>query len=300
MTVAMPRIDAHHHVWDLAVRPQTWLDPPEMAPIRQTFTIDDLRPEAAAVGVDATVLVQTVPSEDETLGFLAIAAAESLVAAVTGWVDLTAPDVGDRIATLLEAPGGSYLRAIRHGVQDEPDPGWLLRTDVRRGIGAVGAADLAFELLVKPVQLAAAVDVARALPEVRFVLDHCGKPAIARHVVDPDPQAFDTWREAIRDLAQARNVVCKVSGLVTEADWTNWTPADLWPYLEGVLEAFGAERAMFGSDWPVCLLASSYQRWAAVVSGLNDYLSDSELRLLWAGTAGKTYGIDVPQAPPPV
>ncbi len=298
MTVAIPRIDAHHHVWDLAVRPQTWLDPPEMAPIRRTFTVDDLRPEAAAVGVDATVLVQTVASEHETREFLAIAAAEPLVAAVTGWVDLTALDVGDRIAALLEAPGGSYLRAIRHGVQDEPDPSWLLRPDVQRGIGAVGAAGLAFELLVKPGQLSAAVAVAHALPEVRFVLDHCGKPAIAQQVVDPDPQAFGAWHDAIRDLGQARNVVCKVSGLVTEADWANWTSADLWPYIEGALEAFGAERAMFGSDWPVCLLASSYQRWAAIVGGLSGDLSDPELRLLWAGTAGRTYGIDIAQPPP--
>ncbi len=270
-----------------------------MAPIRRSWSMDDLRPEAEAAGIDATVLVQTVPSEDETREFLALAEADPMVAAVTGWVDLTAPDVGDRIAGLLEAPGGQYLRAIRHGVQDEPNPSWLRRQDVQRGIRAVGAAGLAYELLVKPPQLPAALDVAHALAEVRFVLDHCGKPAIARQVDEPDPQQFDSWRDAMHDLADARNVACKVSGLVTEADWANWTPADLWPYIEGVLDAFGAERVMFGSDWPVCLLASSYQRWSAIVGGVSGYFSEYELWLLLAGTAGKAYGIDVPETVPP-
>ena len=293
------RVDAHHHVWDLAVRPQSWLDPPEMAPIRRSWSMDDLRPEAEAAGIDATVLVQTVPSEDETREFLALAEADPMVAAVTGWVDLTAPDVGDRIAGLLEAPGGQYLRAIRHGVQDEPNPSWLRRQDVQRGIRAVGAAGLAYELLVKPPQLPAALDVAHALAEVRFVLDHCGKPAIARQVDEPDPQQFDAL--AGRDARSGRRAQRRVQGVRTRHRGRLGEPdaADLWPYIEGVLDAFGAERVMFGSDWPVCLLASSYQRWSSIVGGVSGYFSDYELWLLLAGTAGKAYGIDVPETVPP-
>jgi len=293
------RIDAHHHVWDLGVRPQSWLDPPEMAPIRRTFTVDVLRPVAHAAGMDATVLVQTVPSEDETSEFLAIADADPLVAAVTGWVDLTTPDVEDRIAGLLEAPGGHHLRAIRHGVQDEPDPSWLGRQDVRRGIRAVGAAGLAYELLVKPPQLPAALDVAQALPEVRFVLDHCGKPSIADHLAGSG-DGFRVWDDAIHQLAAAGNVVCKVSGLVTEARWDSWSASDLAPYLDVVMLSFGPERAMFGSDWPVCLLATSYADWVETVELCFGGLSRHELWCLFAGTAGKTYRIDVAEsvAPP--
>jgi len=294
MAEEMPRIDAHHHVWDLRVRPQSWLDPEEMAPIRTTFTVDDLRPAAHAAGMGATVLVQTVPSEEETREFLAIADADPLIAAVTGWVDLTAPDVADRLAALLEAPGGPYLRAIRHGVQDEPDPSWLRRPEVQRGIQAVGAAGLAYELLIKPPQLPAALDVAHALSEVRFVLDHCGKPSIAEDFADTG-DAFRVWRDAMYDLADADNVVCKVSGLVTEARWDSWSASHLAPYVDVVMQSFTAQRAMFGSDWPVCLLATSYPDWVETVEVCCEGLSRSELRSLFAGTAATTYRIDLPE-----
>jgi L-fuconolactonase len=278
------RVDAHHHIWDLSVRDQAWLAGEPFAPIRRSFGIGDLQPHAAARGVTATVLVQTVAVPEETPEMLRTAAAEDLVAAVTGWVDLTAPSVEDDLAALRSGIGGSYLRAVRHLVQDEPDPDWLDRLDVRRGLKAVADAGLGYELLVKPPQLPAALRVVRELPEVEFVLDHCAKPYIADGVVRP-------WADQLRDLALHENITCKLSGLVTEADWAAWTADDLRPYVDVVVEAFGPDRLMFGSDWPVCLLASTYERWVATVDELIAELSAAERDAITGGTAHRFYGI---------
>ncbi|MFI7700420.1 amidohydrolase family protein [Nonomuraea sp. NPDC049480] len=275
----MDRIDAHHHVWDLAVRPHAWLDPEPMAPIRRTFTLDDLAPPAAAAGVTRTVLVQVLPDLAETVEFLALAAASDLVAGVVGWVDLTAPDVA---AVLAAMPDG--LVGVRHGVQSEPDPEWLNRPDVRRGLAAVEAAGLAYDLLTLPHQLPAAIDTVRALPGLTFVLDHLSKPPIAAGELQP-------WRDRIEELAALPNVYCKLSGMVTEADWTAWQVADLRPYAETVLEAFGPQRVMFGSDWPVCLLAAEYERVVATADQLCAGLSEGERAEVFAGTARRVYRI---------
>ena len=278
------RVDAHHHVWDLAVRDQAWLAGEPFASIRRTFDVGDLAPDAAAVGVTATVLVQTVPVADETPEMLRTAAAEDLVAAVTGWVDLTAPSVADDLAALRGGIGGDYLRAIRHLVQDEPDPDWLDRPDVRRGLRAVADAGLGYELLVKPPQLPAALRVVADLPEVEFVLDHCAKPYIADGIIQP-------WADQIRELSRQVNITCKLSGLVTEANWSAWTADDLRPYVNVVVDAFGPDRLMFGSDWPVCLLASSYKRWVEAVDELIADLSEDERDAITGGTAHRFYGI---------
>jgi L-fuconolactonase len=278
------RVDAHHHVWDLSVRDQAWLNGEPFAPIRRTFTVDDLVPDARAAGVDATVLVQTVASPEETPEMLRTAVATDLVAAVTGWVDLTAPSVADDLAALRAGIGGSYLRAIRHLVQDEPDPNWLCRPDVRRGLRAVAEAGLGYELLVKPPQLPAALRVVEEMTEVEFVLDHCAKPYIADGILEP-------WASQIRELASHENITCKLSGLVTEADWATWTPDTLQPYVDIVVDAFSPQRLMFGSDWPVCLLASSYGRWVATVDELIAHLSEDERTAITGGTARRFYGI---------
>ena len=278
------RVDAHHHVWDLSVRDQAWLAGEPFAPIRRSFGVGDLRPHAAAAGVAATVLVQTVALPEETPEMLRTAAAEDLVAAVTGWVDLTAPSVEDDLAALRGGIGGSYLRAVRHLVQDEPDPDWLDRLDVRRGLKAVADAGLGYELLVKPPQLPAALRVVTELPEVEFVLDHCAKPYIADGVLRP-------WADQLRELAGHENITCKLSGLVTEADWAAWTPEHLRPYVDVVVDAFGPDRLMFGSDWPVCLLAASYECWVAAVDELIAHLGASERAAITGGTAHRFYGI---------
>lgn len=281
----MSRVDAHHHVWDLDVRDEPWITGEEMQPIRRNFSLDDLRPDAEAAGVNTTVLVQTVASVDETRDFLRLAEEDPLVGAVTGWVDLTSPGVADELAGIRDAPGGSYLRAIRHGVQAEPDAEWLARDDVRRGLAVLADAGLTYELLTYPIHLDVSIATVRALPGLSFVLDHCSKPRIA-------DDEFEPWASGIRELATLPNVTCKLSGLVTEADWSGWTPASLRPYADVVLEEFGPERVMFGSDWPVCLLASSYADWVAAAEELTSGLSDDERTAVFGTTARRVYGLD--------
>lgn len=283
---AQPTVDAHHHLWDPARRAYPWLAGDALAPIRRPYTLDDLRRVTAAVPeVSSTVLVQTVSETAETEEFLATAAASGgLVAGVVGWVDLTAPDVADRLAALRAAPGGDLLVGIRHQAEDEPDPRWLLRDDVRRGLAAVAAAGLAYDLLVRPPQLPAAVELTGLLPSARFVLDHAGKPPVARGELEP-------WASAITALAKRPNVFCKLSGLVTEADWASWQVADLRPYAEHVLASFGPDRVVFGSDWPVCELAATYEQVAASAAELTAGLSAAERAEVFGATAVRAYGL---------
>jgi L-fuconolactonase len=273
------RVDAHHHLWDLSVRDQPWTA--DLPVLRRSFSLDDLRPSLARAGVGATVLVQTVAVAGETPEMLTIARDNAEVAGVVGWVDLTAPDVADRLAELRESPGGDRLVGVRHLVQSEPDPRWLLRPAVRRGLLAVAAAGLAYDLLVIPPQLDAAVAVVRQVPGLRFVLDHGGKPYIAAGELDP-------WREQIRALASVDSVAVKLSGLVTEAA-ADWTPADLAPYADHLLACFGPSRVMIGSDWPVCLLRADYQTVLSVTDGLVDGLSPAELAEVRGGTCRRWY-----------
>lgn len=277
-------IDAHHHLWDLDVRDQDWITGPAMAPLRRNFGLADLRPEAEAAQVTATVLVQTVTVPEETPELLALAAADDLVGAVVGWVDLTAASVADDLAALLARPDGGWLRGVRHQVQGEPDPDWLTRPDVLRGLRAVAAAGLVYELLTLPHQLPAAEQAVAAVPELAFVLDHCSKPPIAAGELHP-------WADDVVKLAAHPNVTCKLSGLVTEADWTGWTIGDLAPYADVVLAAFGPERVMFGSDWPVCLLAAPYSRWLAAARELTGRLTPAERDAVFTRTASRVYRI---------
>lgn len=285
MTAAPTRIvDAHHHVWDLGVRDQDWITGPRLAPLRRNFTMEELRPQAEAVGVRASVLVQTVCVPQETPEFLALAEADPLVAGVVGWTDLTAPDVADALAALREGAGGGYLVGIRHQVQSEPDPRWLCRPEVLRGLAAVAEAGLAYDLVVAPEQLPAAVAAARAVPGLDFVLDHLGKPRIAEGRREP-------WAAWAARLAALPNTSCKLSGMVTEADWRRWSLADLRPYADTVLEAFGPDRLMFGSDWPVCLLAADYQQVFEAARDLTRELSPADREAVFSGTAARVYGV---------
>jgi L-fuconolactonase len=245
-------IDAHVHLWDEPrLAAYDWLTD-AMAAIRRPFGLADLRPQALASGVDRVVLVQTCSSLDETRDFLALAAADDLVGGVVGWLDLTAPDVAEVLAELRELRGGSLLVGIRHQVQDEPDPEWLLRADVRRGLRAVEDAGLVYDLLVRPRELPAALGVARRSPGLRLVIDHAAKPPVASGELEP-------WATRLSPFAELDHVSCKVSGLVTEADWEHWTPSDLEPYVSRVADWFGEDRLLLGSDWPVCLLATAYE-----------------------------------------
>jgi L-fuconolactonase len=277
-------VDAHHHVWDLSVRAQDWLAGPGLAPLRRDFTVDDLRPEAAAAGVGRTVLVQTVTVPEETPELLALADRHDLIGGVVGWTDLTRPDVADELARLRALPGGRHLKGIRHQVQAEPDPEWLLRADVGRGLAALADAGLVHDLVVRPHQLPACVGAAARHPGLTFVLDHLGKPPVASGATEP-------WASAVRTLAALPNTVCKLSGLVTEADPGTWTADSLRPYAETVLDAFGPHRLMFGSDWPVCTLAASYGEVVATAAELTAALSESERDELFRSTATRVYGL---------
>jgi L-fuconolactonase len=272
-------IDAHHHLWDPRRRTYDWLA--GLDRINRPYTVEDLRDTTSA---DATVLVQTLSSVDETEEFLATAAGTPLIAGVVGWVDLCAPDVADRVAALRALPGGDRLVGIRHQAQDEPDTAWLVRADVVRGITAVAAESLTYDVLVRPAQHAAAVALADAVPGVRLVLDHAGKPAIAAGGYEP-------WSTFVSAIAARPNVFCKLSGLVTEADWPKWTVADLRPYAEHVLASFGPERVMFGSDWPVCELAATYDQVYDAARTVTDGLSASERADVFATTATRAYPI---------
>ncbi|WP_328436721.1 amidohydrolase family protein [Streptomyces sp. NBC_00444] len=274
-------VDAHHHVWDLSVRDQDWITGDELKPIRRNFGVADLEPEARATGVDRTVLVQTVTVPDETPEFLALAAAHDLIGAVVGWTDLTRPDVADELARLRELPGGDHLKGIRHQVQGEPDPEWLLRPDVRGGLAAVADAGLVYDLVVLPHQLPACAKAAADHPDLTFVLDHLGKPPIASGRQEP-------WASAVRTLAARPNTVCKLSGMVTEADPRSWTVDDLRPYADTVLDAFGPDRLMFGSDWPVCTLAATY---GEVVSAAKELTDPSDRSRIFEATATRVYDL---------
>ncbi|MER6069633.1 amidohydrolase family protein [Streptomyces sp. NPDC001817] len=279
-------VDAHHHLWDLGRRPQPWLDDPALTTIRHTFTPDDLRSTAtrtiAGRSLRRTVAVQCIPDVPETEDLLALAEREPLIGAVVGWADLTSPAIGDLLDGLLAGPGGTYLRSLRHLVQGETDPGWLQRPDVERGLAAARDRGLRYDVLVRSHQLDQAIRLAERFSDLPQVLDHAGKPSIA------DGDLAD-WTRRMGLLAAHPHVVCKVSGLITEADHDRWTIADIRPVWDVLLSSFGPDRLMFGSDWPVANLAGGWNRWAATVDDLLDGCSATEIHAVLAGTATAFY-----------
>lgn len=269
-------VDAHHHFWDPTRRDYPWMAGDAFTPIRKPFGPGELRPLLEDNGVDKTILVQTLPSLEETREFLETAAAVDFIGGVVGWVDLTAPDVDETLSSIV----GDLLVGIRHQVHDEADPRWLLRDDVQRGIAEVGEAGLVYDLLVRSRELPAALETVRRQRDVTFVIDHAAKPRIAGGSWDRE------WEERLAPFSDEPNAVCKLSGLVTEAEWKSWTADDLQPYVRRVVGWFGPERCMFGSDWPVCLLAASYDRVFDAIQqivGLNE--------MIFGETARRVYGL---------
>ena len=249
--------------------------------IQRPFTTEDLRPLLAEADVDATVLVQTWSSIAETWDFLELAGKTDFIAGVVGWVDLSYPFIDSILAELLASPHGHYLVGIRHQVHDEPDPNWLLRPDVQHGLQAVQNAGLVYDLLTRTRELPACLETVCQFPQLRFVIDHIAKPPIASG-------ATEDWFAKLEPFGQLENVWCKLSGMVTEADWDLWTPADLAPYVNRVIEIFGEDRLIFGSDWPVCLSAATYEE---VKNALEDALGDTH-DTAWAKIFGAN-AIDV-------
>lgn len=308
-------IDAHHHLWDPSDRQYPWMDD-SVAPLRRRFDTDDLRAVKRAAGISRTIVVQAAHDPGETEWLLAQPAP---VAGVVGWVDLTAPDVADRLAALVDGarPGradtrgavpGPRLVGIRHQAHDEPDPGWLARPEVVRGVRAVAVAGLAFDLLIRAREHAAALALVDAVPEGRFVLDHAGKPAIAEEPRTTDPRTTDEpraaddhpdrgpaepWRSRMRDLAARPNVVVKASGLLTEAG-PDWRERPVHRYLRETVEHFGPDRTMWGSDWPVSTLVADHATVLATTQAALADLSPTERDAVFAGTATRTYLVEHP------
>lgn len=277
-------VDAHHHLWDPARRDYPWMAGAVLDPIRRRYTVDDLQ-AVAGPSVTATVLVQTVSDVAETEEFLATASAsDGLIAGVVGWADLTEADISSVLDRLRIVPGGQSLIGVRHQVEDESDPEWLLRHDVLHGLRAVGAAGLVYDLLVREPHRDAAYSAAGRLPDTSFVLDHAGKPAIAQN-------EWASWASWIERLAGLPNVACKLSGLITEAAWDGWSATTLQPYAEHILAAFGADRVMFGSDWPVCELAGSYPEVLTLTKTLLSGASEAERTAVLGATAQRVYNL---------
>jgi len=250
-------------------------------PIRRDFLPVDLAPELRARNLDGCVAVQARQSLAETRWLLELARDESIIRGVVGWVDLRSPGVAKELAEFAAQP---KFVGVRHVVQDEPDDQFLLRDDFQRGIATLHEFGLTYDLLVLARQLPAAIGLAQKFPQQAFVLDHLAKPPIKTGGLSP-------WREQLRALAQLPNVACKVSGLVTEADWQNWRVDDFQPFLDIVFESFGPDRLMFGSDWPVCLLAGSYERVFGLVQNYVSQLgADTEAKFFGAN-AENFYGL---------
>jgi len=249
------RIDAHQHFWYYDPQRDAWITD-AMAVLRRDFVPSELVREMSAAGIDASIAVQADQSEAETRFLLSLAAASPEIAGVVGWIDLRAPDIAERLQHWSRY---ERLRGFRHIAQAELDDRFLVQPEFVRGVRALAEHGFTYDILIYPRQLPAAIELAQKAPEQRFVLDHIAKPPIASG-------EMSAWREGIRKLAQNLNVFCKLSGLVTEAEWRGWRASDFRPYLDVVLEAFGPERLMFGSDWPVCLLAASYKQVVQLVT----------------------------------
>ncbi|NWK54175.1 amidohydrolase family protein [Verrucomicrobiaceae bacterium N1E253] len=274
------KIDAHHHFWKYDPVEYDWIDD-SMSTIRRSFLPDDLKAEIDQAGIDGVVSVQARQSLEETDWLLGMAAENDFVKGVVGWLPLA----DESIDTILDRyKGASKLKALRHVVQGLP-AGFFDDDDFNRGIRSLTARGLVYDILIFENQLEEAIRFVDRHPNQVFVLDHIAKPQIKDKLLQP-------WQENMRELAKRENVTCKLSGMVTEADFNAWTEEQMLPYLESTLEAFGPDRLMFGSDWPVCLVASRYQQWVDLIQRFIDPLSTQEQASIMGGTAVSSYQLD--------
>jgi len=274
------KIDTHQHFWKYSKEQYPWIGE-GMEVLAQDRLPADLNPVLEANGIEGTIAVQARQVVAETEALLTMAEEYDFIRGVVGWVVLRSPDVEARLERFR---GRAKMVGVRHVVQDEPDDQFVLRDDFMRGIGKLKAYELVYDILIFPHQLPAAIELARRFPDQVFILDHMAKPSIKDRQMSP-------WENDIRKLASFENVSCKISGMVTEADWHNWTVEDFTPYMDAVLEAFGAERLTIGSDWPVCTLAGQYGSVISIAADFIAQLSDNEQKAIWEGNPKRIYGL---------
>ncbi|MCU0345525.1 MAG: amidohydrolase family protein [Saprospiraceae bacterium] len=273
-------LDTHVHFWKFDPVRDAWIDG-SMEVIRRDFLPTDLLPELQANGVSGCVAVQADQSEAETHFLLQLADNHAFVRKVVGWADLRSPDVAERLAHFSQF---EKLAGFRHIVQGEQDVNFLLRNDFKRGIAALAQHGFTYDILVFPHQLGAVLEFVRQFPNQQFVIDHLAKPYVKDGY-------FDGWAALMREVAKHENVHCKVSGMVTEAKWQGWKYEDFVPYLDLVAEAFGVNRLMYGSDWPVCLLGGSYDNVANITRRFFENFTAAEFEAVMNGNGAKFYGI---------
>jgi L-fuconolactonase len=274
------RIDAHQHFWRYNPQEHTWMTA-AMGSLKRDFLPDDLAPLLRQTGVNATIAVQARQNVQETEWLLGLADQHPFISGVVGWVDLRSPQVPEQLEQYARHP---KLVGVRHVVHDEPDDKFMLQPDFLRGLSYLANLNLTYDLLLFPRHLPIAVDVVQRFPRQRFVLDHIAKPALRERRLEP-------WRTDLRALAAYPNVYCKISGLVTEADWFYWRAEDFYPYLDEVFKCFGEDRLMFGSDWPVCTVSGGY---SAVVGLVQDYIrgrSPDAQAKIFGGNAAAFYEV---------
>ena len=275
------RIDAHQHFWHYEAAHFPWIDDTKSL-LKRDYLPSDLEPQLRAAGFDACVVVQARHDVNETRFLLQLADEHRFVAGVVAWLDLQADDLPDQLERWTKHP---ELVGIRHIVHDEPDDRFMLRPAFLRGLGRLAAFGLTYDLLLFPRHLPVTIDVVSRFPDQRFVLDHLAKPPIKARDID-------AWARDLARLAAHPNVYAKLSGLVTEADWQAWTPADLRPCLEVALECFGAQRLMIGSDWPVCRLAGEYGRVMASIVEFAEEQPAADRDAMLGGTAARCWRLD--------
>ena len=293
MNTTPHRIDAHHHLWHYAPKEYGWINE-QMGILRRDFLPGDLKPLLDLAGISGAIAVQARQDLEETRWLLTLAnepGNAGWMKGVVGWAPIAAPDFPETLATLRQS---TRLKGLRHIIQDEPDDQFILSPAFNRGIRLLRDTGLVYDILIRARHLPQTLQFVDVHPDQSFVLDHCAKPPIADGELEPgelEPKELEPWSTHIRELAKRPNVCCKLSGLVTEADWLHWTPVSLEPYWRVVLDAFGPARLLFGSDWPVSLLASSYQRWIDTVAEWTAPLSENERSAIWGGTAARIYSL---------
>ncbi|MGA2095296.1 MAG: amidohydrolase family protein [Candidatus Acidiferrum sp.] len=279
------RIDAHHHLWLYRKEEHAWISG-EMSAIARDFLVSDLEKELVGAGMDGSVVVQATQSLHETEWLLSLANNSERIRGVVGWAPISSYELP---AALEEWRDEKKLKGLRHVIQDETDEKFMERGDFNRGVSQLAGTGLVYDILIYEWHLPAAIAFVDRHPKQAFVLDHIAKPRIRERILNP-------WAANVRELARRGNVYCKLSGMVTEADWENWNVEDVRPYVDVVLDAFGPARLMAGSDWPVCLLASTYVQWFDTLRDLLRPLSTSEKDLIFGGVAAKVYSLGKPAA----